>query len=60
MTEPTQKDLEAAREPLLPMRHCFNCGAELGRYRFYMPLDHCPSEQCVQEAHRAAAKESAP
>lgn len=32
------------------MRHCFNCGEELGRYRDCDPLDTCGAAECVREA----------
>lgn len=37
------------------MRHCFNCGAELGVYADYDPLDDCGKSECLraaQDAHR--------
>jgi len=32
------------------MRHCFNCGAELGVYADFDPLDNCGKSACVREA----------
>ena len=40
-----------------PMRHCFNCGAELGRYHDYDPLDHCGAQECQREAVAAEREE---
>lgn len=39
------------------MRHCFNCGAELGRYRDYDRLDTCGKTECVREANQARVEE---
>lgn len=39
------------------MRHCFNCGAELGVYADYEPLDTCGSPQCEREAMNAFREE---
>lgn len=41
------------------MRHCFNCGAELGRYNDYDPLDNCGALECIREARYAAQAERA-
>lgn len=38
----------------VPMRHCFNCGAELGRYRDYDRLDTCGEQECEKAARDAA------
>jgi hypothetical protein len=43
------------KEP--PMRHCFNCGEELGRYADHDPLDTCGKRECVSEANSARAQE---
>ena len=42
-----------------PMRHCFNCGAELGRFSAaeYDPLDDCGDRACVAAANDARAQE---
>lgn len=32
------------------MRHCFNCGAELGCYADYDPMDHCGKRECSRAA----------
>lgn len=39
------------------MRHCFNCGAELGVYAYYDPLDTCGALECNREARNAEAAE---
>ena len=39
------------------MRHCFNCGEELGCYADHDPLDHCGKTECVREAQYAAKAE---
>lgn len=39
------------------MRHCFNCGDELGVYADSDPLDHCGKIECAREAQHAAAEE---
>ena len=39
------------------MRHCFNCGAELGRYSDYDRLDHCDARECARAARDAAEQE---
>lgn len=41
----------------IPMRHCFFCGEELGRYRDYDPLDNCGKSECQREARDAARQE---
>jgi len=38
----------------IPMRHCFFCGEELGRYLDYDPLDNCGRIEGRREAQRAA------
>lgn len=35
------------------MRHCFNCGAELGTYADYDPLDNCGALECTRAARDA-------
>lgn len=30
----------------IKMRHCFNCGEELGCYADYDPLDTCGKREC--------------
>ena len=40
------------------MRHCFNCGQDIGTYSDWDPLDNCGQLECVREA-RAAAREMA-
>lgn len=35
------------------MRHCFNCGEELGCYAEYEPLDTCGKSECEREARYA-------
>jgi hypothetical protein len=32
------------------MRHCFNCGEELGVYADHDPLDNCGKRECIREA----------
>lgn len=39
------------------MRHCFNCGAELGCYADYDPLDTCGKRECEREAQDAMQAE---
>lgn len=39
------------------MRFCFNCGAELGVYSSYDPLDTCGASECEREAANAARQE---
>ena len=39
------------------MRHCFNCGAELGCYPDYEPLDTCGKMKCDREARNAMEAE---
>jgi hypothetical protein len=39
------------------MRHCFNCGAELGDYADYHPLDTCGKPECVRAAAEAVLRE---
>jgi len=39
------------------MRHCFNCGEELGCYADYSPLDDCGKEECARAARDAYAQE---
>lgn len=34
------------------LRHCFNCGAEIGCYADYNPLDTCGKGECEREAGR--------
>jgi len=41
------------------MRHCFNCGAELGVYADHDPLDDCGAEECLRAARDAHAQERA-
>lgn len=38
------------------MRHCWNCGAELGEIesRYYDPMDTCGSRECEREARYQA------
>jgi hypothetical protein len=44
---------------LPPMRHCFYCGEELGRYRDYDRLDTCGKMECLREAQDTVAAERA-
>lgn len=39
------------------MRHCFNCGAELGVYADYDPLDTCGANECEREARIAVSQQ---
>lgn len=39
------------------MRHCFNCGEELGVYADYDPLDDCGKQECQRAARDAYAEE---
>lgn len=41
----------------LQMRHCFYCGAELGRYKDFDPLDTCGKSECNREAGAAARQQ---
>lgn len=43
------------REP--KMRHCFNCGAELGVYADHDPLDDCGAPECTRAAREAMQDE---
>jgi hypothetical protein len=36
------------------MRHCFNCGEELGVYANHDPLDTCGREECNRKARNQA------
>jgi len=36
------------------MRHCFNCGAEIGAYKDHDRLDTCGKLECEREARGAA------
>lgn len=39
------------------MRHCFNCGAELGCYADYDRADTCGAQECNREARDSIAEE---
>jgi len=39
------------------MRYCFNCGAQLGVYADYDPLDDCGKRECQRAAHDAIRQE---
>lgn len=39
------------------MRHCFNCGKELGYYAEYDPLDDCGARECQRAAQDAYQQE---
>jgi hypothetical protein len=39
------------------MRHCFNCGEELGVYADHDPLDDCGKMECTRAARDARAQE---
>jgi hypothetical protein len=39
------------------MRHCFNCGEQLGAYADYDPRDTCGKRECEREAQAAFAEE---
>lgn len=41
----------------IKMRHCFNCGKEIGADAFYEPLDTCGARECEREAQDARAME---
>lgn len=43
--------------PKPKMRHCFNCGAELGTYADYDPLDTCGAIECERTARDAMQTE---
>lgn len=45
------------KKALAPMRRCFNCGEELGRYREHYPLDTCGKPECEREARSAQMQE---
>lgn len=57
------RNLEDEREedemhPLkIPMRHCFNCGEELGESRDHDPLDTCGARECQSAANDARAQQ---
>jgi hypothetical protein len=38
------------------MRHCFNCGAEMGVYADYDPMDTCGAIECNREAAAAESQ----
>ena len=42
---------------IAPMRHCFCCGEELGRYWHYDRSDTCGKTECTREARYAAQEE---
>jgi hypothetical protein len=39
------------------MRHCFNCGAELGMFADYDPLDICGARDCERAAQDAVRQQ---
>lgn len=39
------------------MRHCFNCGEEIGRYCGYHRSDTCGKPECDREARYASQEE---
>lgn len=39
------------------MRHCFNCGDEIGEYADYDRLDDCGKLECSRAARDAMAEE---
>lgn len=39
------------------MRHCFNCGEELGVYADHDPLDTCGKRECERAARDCMAQE---
>ncbi len=39
------------------MRHCFNCGKELGVYADYDRMDDCGARECTRAARDALAQE---
>ena len=57
MREPITPPLAPTLKREAPMRHCFNCGAQLGRYRDYDPLDNCGQPGCQREANAQAREE---
>lgn len=40
-----------------PMRHCYWCGCQIGRYADFDFYDTCGAQDCEREARRAAADE---
>lgn len=44
-----------AKQP--KMRHCFNCGDELGRYNDYHRFDSCGKPECQAEERVAHQQE---
>ena len=44
----TNTTTDKKRKP--KMRHCFNCGEELGAYAFYDSRDTCGKVECDREA----------
>ncbi len=50
--------MEEPKKPTQPpMRHCFNCGEPMGRYRDYDQLDTCGKSECDREARDAASQQ---
>jgi hypothetical protein len=39
------------------MRHCFNCGAEIGIHAQHDPLDTCGAHECEREARNCEQQE---
>lgn len=44
--------MDTPKKPV-PMRHCFYCGEELGRYNDFDPLDTCGAAECNRAAGEA-------
>lgn len=45
------------RERAPKMKHCFNCGAELGVMTHHDPLDTCGKQECERAARDCATQE---
>lgn len=48
---------EKKQEKIAPMRYCFYCGEEIGRYFYYDKLDTCGKPECEREARWCAQSE---
>ena len=44
---------------VMKIRHCFNCGEEIGNYAYYDPLDTCGKLECEREARYAREEQRA-
>jgi hypothetical protein len=48
---------DGVRKMTSKMRHCFNCGEEIGFDAYYDPLDTCGKNACLREAQEQAQME---